>query len=107
LLPILQLARSANDATIAYGHLVHKGPVCGAASEAPFTGGISEEQGSVLLLEDVAYAEHAVQHLVTVVLEQGQYDALVSWTYNGGAGKLQTSTLLRKLNAGDYVGAAV
>jgi lysozyme len=34
-----------------------------------------------LLLEDVAYAEHAVEHLVTVPLTQGQFDALVSFTY--------------------------
>lgn len=40
----------ANDASIAYGHLVHHGPVCGAASEAPFAGGVSEEQGTALLL---------------------------------------------------------
>jgi lysozyme len=59
-----------------------------------------------LLLEDVAYAEHAVEHLVTVQLTQGQYDALCSFVYNLGSGKLQTSTLLSKLNAGDQVGAA-
>jgi len=41
----------ANDCTIGYGHLVHKGPVCGAASEAPFVLGISEQQGTALLLE--------------------------------------------------------
>jgi lysozyme len=35
-------------------------------------------------------------------LTQGQYGALVSWTYNEGAGRLQTSTLLKALNAGDY-----
>jgi lysozyme len=96
----------ANDATIGYGHLVHKGPLCGAASEAPFANGINEEQGSALLLEDAAYAEHAVEHLVTVPLTQCQYDALASFTYNEGAGRLQTSTLLKYLNAGNYAGAA-
>lgn len=96
----------ANDATVGYGHLVHHGPICGAASEAPFAGGISEAAATALLLQDVAYAEHAVEHLVTVPLSQGKYDALVSFTYNLGSGKLQTSTLLRKLNAGDYAGAA-
>jgi GH24 family phage-related lysozyme (muramidase) len=74
----------ANDASIGYGHLVHKGPVCGASSEQPFLSGIDEQQGSALLLQDVAYAEHAVAHLVTVPLTQGQYDALVSFTYNEG-----------------------
>jgi GH24 family phage-related lysozyme (muramidase) len=56
-----------------------------------------------LLLEDVGYAELAVEHLVTVPLTQGQYDALVSFTYNEGAGRLQSSTLLKDLNVGDYV----
>jgi lysozyme len=48
--------------------------------------GINEEQGSALLLEDVAYAEHAVAHLVTVPLTQGQYDALVSSPITKGLG---------------------
>jgi lysozyme len=92
----------ANDTTIGYGHLVHKGAVCGASSEQPFAAGIDEEQGSALLRADVAYAEHAVEHLVTVTLSQGQHGALISFTYNEGAGRLQTSTLLKVLNAGDY-----
>jgi lysozyme len=39
---------------------------------------------------------------VTVPLTQGQYDALVSFTYNEGAGRLQSSTLLKDLNAKEY-----
>lgn len=96
----------AGDATIGYGHLVHHGSVCGAPSEQPFLSGINEQQGSALLLEDISYAEHAVEHLVKVPLKQGQYDALVSFTYNEGAGRLQTSTLLKVLNMGNYAGAA-
>jgi lysozyme len=96
----------ANDCSIGYGHLIHKGPVCGAASELPYVSGIDEAHASALLLGDVAYAEHAVSHLVTVSLTQGQFDALVSFTYNEGAGRLQSSTLLKVLNAGDYAGAA-
>jgi lysozyme len=92
----------ANDCSIGFGFLVHHGPICGAASEAPFAGGISEERATELLLQDVAYAEHAVEHLVKVPLTQGQYDALVSFTYNEGAGRLQTSTLLKALNTGNY-----
>ena len=92
----------ANDASFGYGHLVHHGPICGAASEAPFVGGISEQQGTALLLEDAAYAQHAVEHLVKVPLTQGQYDSLVSFTYNEGAGRLQSSTLLKDLNASDF-----
>ena len=51
--------------------------------------------------------EAAVHRLVKVPLQQWQYDALVSFTYNCGAGNLQKSTLLKKLNAGDYEGAAL
>ena len=82
-------------------------PVCGAASEVPFAGGISEQQGSELLLADAAYAEHAVEHLVKVPLTQGQHDAFVSFTFNEGAGRLQSSTLLKMLNAGNYAGVPV
>jgi lysozyme len=70
--------------------------------EAPIAGGITKGRGRALLFQDLAYAEHAVAHLVRVPLKQGQYDALVSFTYNEGAGRLQTSTLLKVLNAGNY-----
>jgi len=50
--------------------------------------------------------EQAVSDLITVPLTQGQFDALVSFTYNLGAGRLRESTLRRKLNSGDYSGAA-
>lgn len=43
---------------------------------------------------------------VKVKLTQNQFDALVSFVYNVGVGAFRTSTLLRKLNNGDYVGAA-
>ena len=48
--------------------------------------------------------ENDVNRLVTVPLNQNQFDALVSFHYNTGA--LAVSTLLKKLNAGDYNGAA-
>ena len=41
-----------------------------------------------------------------VKLNQNQFDALVSFTYNLGAGALGSSTLLGKLNRGDFEGAA-
>jgi spore coat assembly protein SafA len=66
---------------------------------------ITPAQAQQYLKDDMATAENAVRNDVKVPLTQGQFDALVSLTYNVGAGALQSSTLLKKLNAGDYAGA--
>lgn len=67
---------------------------------------ITPEQAHELLVKDVATAERCVRQNVTVSLTQGQFDALVSFTFNLGCGRLRTSTMLRLLNEGDYEGAA-
>lgn len=59
-----------------------------------------------LLQADTSAAQSAVRSAVKVPVSQGQYDALVSFTFNVGGGNLRSSTLLRKLNAGDCHGAA-
>ena len=67
---------------------------------------ISQEKADALFNEGVVDYEQAVCRLVTVALTQNQFDALVSFTYNLGPVALEHATLLAKLNAGDYAGAA-
>ena len=83
--------------TIGYGHrLLHP---------ESFPGKISEAQAAEMLISDVRDAEQAVKRLVKVQLTQGQFDALVDFCFNLGAGKLAASTLLKDLNAGQYEAA--
>ena len=50
--------------------------------------------------------ERVVQEAIHVPLTQSQFEALVSLAYNIGPHAFKTSTLVKKLNAGDYVAAA-
>jgi len=81
--------------TIGYGHTAtaHSGMV------------ITEEEAERLLRVDILWVEEAINRNVGVALTQNQYDALASWVYNLGETNLRKSTLLRKLNEGDYRGA--
>lgn len=56
-------------------------------------------------LQDVAKFEGAVKQCVTVPLHQYEYDAYISLSYNIGPTAFCGSTLVRKLNAGDYATA--
>jgi GH24 family phage-related lysozyme (muramidase) len=97
----------AGHATIGIGHLVHEGPVSGSEDEARFAAGLTDEElYQLFITEDVPRYQQAVRDLVTVPLYQSEFDALVSFTYNLGAGALEESTLRRLLNEGDYDGAA-
>lgn len=90
--------------TIGWGHRIGPGE--------QFTR-IDEAEGERLLRRDLAIAEEAVGRLVTAPLTQNQYDALISFVFNVGAGAFEFggpgkthSTILKKLNALDYSGAA-
>lgn len=86
--------------TIGYGHTNHQGRRFDEQTVW------SKEEAEQVLLEDLEIHEKAVKRLVKVPLTQGQFDALVSFSFNLGEGNLSRSTLLRKLNSGDYEGAA-
>lgn len=66
---------------------------------------ITEAQAEQMLRKDVARFEGAVNKLAPKTT-QGQFDALVSFSFNVGEGNLAKSTLLKFHNAGDYAGAA-
>ncbi|ANN76811.1 lysozyme [Bordetella flabilis] len=75
------------------------------------TGGVtpgrrySDAECDALKAQDLAEADAAVRRLVKVPLTDWQRAALIDFTFNLGAGNLAKSTLLKKLNAGDYAGA--
>jgi lysozyme len=88
----------AGKLTVGYGHVILNGEV------HPYP--LTEEYAVKLLVKDVAWAEAAINGFVKVALTQDQFDALVSFVFNVGKENFRTSTLLKKINAGDYAGAA-
>ena len=91
-------ATNGDPWTIGYGHTgaeVHKGMT------------ITQEQAEELLMQDVKKAAATVNAKVTTDITQEEFDALVDFVFNVGAGNFAGSTLLRKINAGDMEGAAL
>jgi lysozyme len=66
----------------------------------------SMEEVDAILRADLARFEKGVVTYCPVSLTQGQFDALVSFSFNVGLGTLQRSTLRQKVNRGDMAGAA-
>ena len=62
---------------------------------------ITEADAEALLVGDLKRFEAAVSQLITAALRQHEFDAIVSFTFNCGIGALQSSTFLRRLNAGE------
>lgn len=67
---------------------------------------INEARAEALLQSDLEQFENAVNNLVEVPINQHQFDALVSFTFNVGIGAFVNSTLLTQLNNGNYAEAA-
>jgi lysozyme len=87
----------AGNWTIGYGHT---GP-----SVLPGQS-ISEPEAEKLLQADLAEAVACVNHAVKAVISQSEFDAMVDFCFNAGRGNFVQSTLLRKVNSGDFKGAA-
>jgi len=88
--------RDAGGYSVGYGHFL--------GSEPGPT--ITRERAEAYLNADLAKAAREVNTRVRAPLSQSQFDALVSFVFNVGTGAFAKSTLLRKLNAEDYTGAA-
>ena len=87
----------ANVCTIGYGHT--------SAAGAPQVADgmiITQADAEDILKRDIVKYETAVMDLVKVKLTQNQFDVLVDFAYNAGVGNLKSSTLLKKVNAGDF-----
>ena len=87
---------SGGVATIGVGHI--KGVKMGDT--------ITETQAEEMLRTDLLRYERCVNDYASVPINQNQYDALVCFAFNLGCGALRNSTLLRRLNAGNYTQAA-
>ncbi len=81
-----------NILTIGYGHVIQP-------NERFIS--ITEEEAERLLKADLYKAEKSVLRLINVPLTDGQFDSLVSFTFNLGGGALQRSTLRMRLNRGE------
>jgi len=82
--------------TIGYGHT--KDALAGMT--------INETVAEIYLEQDLKDVAIAIKKYVKVKLNKNQIDALGSFIFNVGAGNFAKSTLLKKINAGDFEGAA-
>lgn len=99
----------ANHATFGVGHLLHRGPVT-AADRAEWGSKARPKPRALVervLREDLAGRyEPAVREAVKKPLKPHQFDALLSLCFNIGTGGFKKSTVVRRLNEGDFAGAA-
>jgi lysozyme len=118
--PRSAIAAISLSASVLVGLAVHEGykgdayiPIPGDVATIGFgsTAGVklgqktTPERALIRLLEDADRHAQGVKSCVKVPLYQHEFDAYVSLTYNIGTGAFCKSTLVRKLNAGDYTGA--
>jgi lysozyme len=86
--------------TIGVGHLIRPG------EQHLIDATLSDQEVKDLLKNDLKWCSEAVESSVKVPLHQAQFDALYSLCFNIGGTAFKNSTVVRKLNANDYHGAA-
>ena len=87
--------------TIGVGHTGRSGPPPVALGMT-----VTHQEAEAIFAADLAPFEGAVVRAVTAPLTQNQFDALVSLAFNIGARGFAGSTVVHKIGAGDYTGAA-
>ncbi|HEV2800520.1 MAG TPA: lysozyme [Pyrinomonadaceae bacterium] len=101
--------------TIGWGHAIVWGngflktstPNAKAIAKQLYPNGLTREEAEELLRNDIRAHSIPVEGLIKVPVTDNQFAALVSFAFNLGVNNLRNSTLLRKLNARDYDGAAL
>lgn len=97
--------------TIGYGHLLTRselssGKVLIGGVNVRWCNGLTEEQVNLLLAQDTEEAQAAIRKYIDPEImqnmNQAQYDALVSFVFNVGSGAFRSSTLLKRIRAGDF-----
>ena len=78
--------------TIGYGHT--KGIYEGLE--------ITQSEAEKMLIDELPEYEGYITDKIVPRLQQHEYDALVCWVYNLGPTNLSSSTMLKKLNAGEF-----
>lgn len=102
----------AGYVTIGWGHVVLdngnmlKGRGGLARAKELIPNGITMEEAENLLIDDCIKFERAVKRTITTEVTQGQFDAMVSLSFNIGPANFRTSTVARETNAGRWDAAA-
>ena len=89
--------------TIGYGSTYYADGRKVALTDPP----MSEPDATVLLLQELhhTYLPAVLRHCPVLLTDEKKCNAIVDFAYNLGTGRLQTSTLKRKINANDWEGA--